>query len=282
MKTSCKVIEECSDFHSFCMFLPKGTTRFTNTHPLSLNASPAFWCLSHLSWGEGTTTSWTSGQFISSSHGDKQPFDQFKVSNSSNMRDFYTVGGSHNHYTTVLSTTILMYLVQVFKQHWHTVPTTWFTLLRCAALLWVHPRLETDLCAGLIRKCNELLSAHEKQHNTPPTTPPQPPPTSTLAGSDLPTCSGNRKGLEVTSVDSESWLMRLWRADALLSAVKSQPTWQSQSVGAPHPPPQTCPPPVCMTTQAAHVVQCLVTARGVLLLNNNRNYNMQRSHFPKK
>lgn len=109
-------------------------------------------------------------------------------------------------------------------------------------ILWVHPRLQADLYAGLIGKCNELLSTYEKQHNPPP--PPLPPPC--LAGSDLPMRGGNRKGLEVTSVDSESWLMRLWRADASLSAVKSQPTRQSQSVGSvasqSSPPPRPTPP----------------------------------------
>lgn len=44
-----------------------------------------------------------------------------------------------------------------------------------------------------------------------------------------------QRGLEMTSVDSEWWLMCLWRVDASLNTVKSRLTWQSQLVCSPNP-----------------------------------------------
>lgn len=51
-----------------------------------------------------------------------------------------------------------------------------------------------------------------------------------LAGYGFASMQQQQKGLEMTSVDSEWWLMCLWREDKSLNAVKSQLTWQSQLV----------------------------------------------------
>lgn len=79
-----------------------------------------------------------------------------------------------------------------------------------------------------------------------------------------------QKGLEMTSVDSEWWLMCLWRVDASLNTVKSRLTWQSQLVCSPNPSTvgihgntvSTCPPALSCSHSTHHDIECICATSG--------------------